>query len=136
MRKTDTSYSTVYDDGEEGQADWKNITHHNLSVGGDGTLMANVPVKLFRSTLSISLVLDTSSMAFLIYLFSVACWKRWEPVILSTKRRNFLPVPPECCLKEQTQNSYQSLHHYLQYLHCNITLNGLIVGMNLIHECE
>ncbi len=50
-------------------------TYHILSVGGGGMLTAKVPIRLLSSTLSISLVLDTSSMARLIYFISAACWK-------------------------------------------------------------
>lgn len=70
-------------------------TNHSLSEGGGGMLTARVPLNFCTSTVSISLVLDTSVIAFLMYLFSVALWKYLEAVILLMYFIIFFPVPPD-----------------------------------------
>ena len=59
-------------------------------------LTANVPDRLCSWTVSCSGVLDTSSMARFMYLYSVACWKYLDWVILSTRRSSLRDVdfPP------------------------------------------
>ena len=74
----------------------KKITHHSLSVGGGGMLTARVPFSFCSSTVSINLVLDTSVIAFLMYLFSVALWKYLEAVILLMYFIHVFPFPPLC----------------------------------------
>lgn len=70
-------------------------THQSLSDGGGGMLMANVPTRVWTSTVRMSGVLDTPTMAFLMYFISVALWKYLDWVILSRYFSNFLPAPPE-----------------------------------------
>ena len=55
-------------------------------------LTQSVPPSFLTSTVSSTGVLDTSSMAFLMYLFCVALWKYLELAILLTKRM-ILPEP-------------------------------------------
>ncbi len=51
------------------------IAYHSRSVGGGGIFRAKVPITRLISTASTSGVFDTPSIARLIYLYSVACWK-------------------------------------------------------------
>ena len=59
-------------------------THHIRSVGGGGMLTAKVPLHSCTSTVSSSGVLETSSIFFLMNSVSVAFWKYFDLVILST----------------------------------------------------
>jgi len=48
------------------------VTYQSLSDGGGGIFRTSIPARPFTSTVSISLVFDTPSIAFFMYLFSVA----------------------------------------------------------------
>jgi hypothetical protein len=62
----------------------REYTHHIRSVGGGGMLTAKVPRHSCTSTVSSSGVLETSSIFFLMNSVSVAFWKYFDLVILST----------------------------------------------------
>lgn len=71
---------------------------HKRSLGGGGIFNTKVPIKPFSSTLRLKSVLETPSIAFFMYLFSVAAWKNLDSAILSTIFINFLLVlllPPK-----------------------------------------
>ena len=59
-------------------------THHIRSVAGGGMLTAKVPLHSCTSTVSSRGVLETSSIFFLMNSVSVAFWKYFDLVILST----------------------------------------------------
>ena len=57
-------------------------------------LIASVPFSFCSSTVSINLVLETSVIAFLMYLFSAAVWKYLDAVILLIYFIHVFPFPP------------------------------------------
>lgn len=57
--------------------------------------MASVPLSFCISTVRMSGVLDTSVIAFLMYLFSAALWKYLEAAILLMYFKIRLPAPPD-----------------------------------------
>lgn len=72
----------------------KAATHHSLSEGGGGMLMASLPTSDLTLTASCRGVLETFSMARLMYLYSVACWKYLDCVSLFRYLNSFLLVCP------------------------------------------
>ena len=57
-------------------------------------LIASVPFSFCSSTVRINLVLETSVIAFLMYLFSAAVWKYLDAVILLIYFIQVFPFPP------------------------------------------
>lgn len=77
------------------------------SVGGGGMLTASVPDSSCTSTVSSSGVLDTSSIFFLMYSFSVAFWKYLDLAILSTNLKILRPVLPLAAVLQTREKGWR-----------------------------